>query len=155
METETIIRRCSESGATLLPDGYRLRVKGWSRLSPQLKETLRTHKAEVMETLADLNPWAIDAHSSELMAWAAEVSERELVTPEAVSYVESPERVISTDQISLYAIRYLQAIVTARLHRNTGCWGEWTPRWWEQREKEALEALEALRRALGDASRGA
>lgn len=94
-------------------------------------------------------PAAQDA--STLLAWASELAEQEMVLDALVTYVEAPQRAVTTARVSWYAGRYLKTIVSARLYREHPrlCWGEWTPAWWQEREREALYALASLKRAVG------
>ncbi len=53
MNTASLIHRCRDRGATLLPEGGQLRVKGWSKLTEDLQEALREHKPEVLVYLRE------------------------------------------------------------------------------------------------------
>lgn len=91
-----------------------------------------------------------DLERQALLAWASELAEQELELDTPVEYVEAPLRRVSTTRVSCYAAHYLKTIVAARLYQEHPhlCWGRWTPKWWREREKEALGALAALRAAL-------
>ena len=84
----------------------------------------------------------------DLLPWASELAEQDLVLPERVSFVEAPKRTVTTERVSWYAVHYLKTISCARIQQQTGGWGLWTPEWWREREQEALGSLAALRKAL-------
>jgi hypothetical protein len=162
MEPETLIHSCIECGATLVPDGYQLRVKGWSKLTPELKEALRERKSEVLEHLKEEIAQSLASFTfagltvsephlpttPDLLAWASELAEQDLRLTEPISYIETPLRTITTERVSYYAARYLWAISYSRTQQRTGGWGRFIPEWFRKQEEEALEALVALREAL-------
>ena len=85
----------------------------------------------------------------DLLPWASELSERELVLKTRVSFVETPLRTITTERVSFYAALYLKTIAMARSNQDPDlCWGIYTPEWWKQQEQQALDALSGLRSAL-------
>ena len=149
MEAETLIRQCMDSGADLVPEGGKLRVRGWSKLTPTLQSGLSRHKEAVIECLG--SQWTSGPEESKLFAWASELAERDLVLSSAVSYVEAPRRRVTTERISWYAAHYLRAIAFARMNQMVGGWGVWTIEWWKDREDEALAALRALESAFAKA----
>ena len=149
MEAETLIRQCMDSGADLVPEGGRLRARGWSKLTPTLQSGLSRHKKAVIECLG--SQWTCAERESKLFAWASELAERDLVLSSAVSYVEAPRRRVTTERISGYAAHYLQAIAFTCMNQIVGGSGIWTTKWWEDREDEAMAALRALRSAVAKA----
>ena len=90
-----------------------------------------------------------------LLAWASEIAEGTEMES-AVQYVEAPLRTVTTERVSWYAGHYLRTITYARMSQATGGWGSWTPKWWCEREQEAIGALYSLREAVeGTATEGA
>ena len=85
---------------------------------------------------------------AELLAWATELSNRDIELASPVTYIEAPLRRITTARVSYYVSIYLRTVTSARIHRNSGGWGSWTPQWWQEREDEAIRALTALREAV-------
>jgi hypothetical protein len=86
----------------------------------------------------------------ELLAWASELAEQEVVLPKPLTYVEAPLRTITTKHISRYAAIYLRSLLLAQSNKRTGGWGTFTHAWWQRQEQEALQALLALREAMQD-----
>ena len=84
----------------------------------------------------------------ELLSWAAQVSEQEMVLAKPVHYVEAALRTVTTIRVSWYAAHYLATISHARFERQYGSFGSWTPQWWGEREQEAIVALGNLRQVL-------
>ena len=84
----------------------------------------------------------------DLLAWASELGEQNLVLPARVTYVEAPLRTITTERVSWYATLHLRTISHARLNQRNGGWGQFTPKWWKEQEEQALGALIALREAI-------
>jgi hypothetical protein len=97
------------------------------------------------QVLADLERQA-------LLAWASELAEQNLVLSYQVRYVEASRSAITTGRVSWYAAHYLKTIVSARDYQQHPrlCWGQWTPKWWQELEMEAIQSLEALQRAICD-----
>ncbi len=89
-----------------------------------------------------------DLERQSLLGWASELAEQELVLTQAVCYVEAPLRTVTTYRVSWYAAHYLKTISTARLQQKIGGWKPWTPKWWAEREAEALQALHSIRAAM-------
>ena len=85
---------------------------------------------------------------NELLAWANQLAEEDIVLSGPLVYVEAPMRTVTTNRASWYVVQYLRNISFARLNRATGGWGTWTSEWWEAREDETLGALSALRNAM-------
>ena len=90
-------------------------------------------------------------NNEHLIASASELARRGLVLREEVSFFELPKVHVKTGRVSWYASHYLTMISDARFHEKHGDFGNWTPSWWREREKEALVGLANLMRALADA----
>jgi len=162
MNIPEILQVLKERGVTITVSGDRLKLVPGSRVPAEMAETLRAHKAEVLEylrdaiskvlvNLSDLGLQVSQPHvptAPDLLAWGSELAEQKLVLPERVSYVEAPLRTITTERVSWYAALYLKTISYARLNQRTGGWGRFTPEWWKEQEHQALGALAALREAL-------
>lgn len=84
----------------------------------------------------------------EMLAWASELGERELLLTPPVEFEEEPLRHVTITEVSNYAVRHLRFIANASLERQTGGWHIWTADWWTEQEQAAFVALEALRKAL-------
>jgi hypothetical protein len=84
----------------------------------------------------------------ELLSWATELAEQEVVLPKPLTYLEASLRTITTERVSHYAAVYLRAISLAYSNKRTGGWGSLTQDWWQRQEKETIQALLALRRAM-------
>jgi len=104
----------------------------------------------------DLNPSVPELRVNEpctpttpdLLAWASELAEQNLVLEKPVSFVEAPLRTLTTKHVSEKVTHYLRVISYARLQQRTGGMGRFKPPWWKEREEEALGALSALREAM-------
>ena len=84
----------------------------------------------------------------EMLAWASELAERELIVLTPVQFEEGPHRSVTITKVSEYAVFHLRFIAKASLERQLGGWHIWTTEWWTEREHAALEALAAMRKAL-------
>lgn len=85
---------------------------------------------------------------SEILEWACRVAEADITLAQPIKYSEARLCTVVTTQISKYATMYLRTITSARVQRESGGWGLWTPEWWQKREDEAFEALSKLRQAM-------
>lgn len=162
VEVPTILDTLKSRGVRVTVNGDRLRLVPGSRVPEELAETVRTHKAEVLEFLREagepietgLGPDARGGQeppiSSDpnLLAWASELAEQDLTLPERISYVEAPLRPITTERVSHYAALYLRELNYARTMRQSGGWGRFNHEWSRKQEQLALIALRALRDAL-------
>lgn len=83
-----------------------------------------------------------------LLAWACDLAELDMVLPDCITFIEAPQRPVTTGRVSWYAREYLRTISFARLQQQSGGVGQWTTEWWKKRQGEAVGALEALRQAL-------
>ena len=85
----------------------------------------------------------------DLLPWASELAEQDLVLSAGISFVETPLRTITTEQVSYFAALYLKTIVRAQSYQHPDrCWGIYTPEWWKQQEQQAFDALAGLKIAL-------
>ena len=89
-----------------------------------------------------------DLERQDLLAWASELAERDLILSNAISFVEEPLRPVVITEVSKYAVSNLRFIARAHLHQRLGGWHIWTPEWWTEREHAALGSLAALREAI-------
>ena len=96
----------------------------------------------------------VEAEQQQLLAWAAEVAESDVTLATPITYRETPLRPISTTQVSRVTRTYLKTVAMAKIHRATGGWGRFTPKWWDGQANEALGALKALRTAMAEANGG-
>lgn len=123
------------------------------KLTPDLRDVLQRHKSDLVAYLRGTPTTAMKAplaelESQQLLAWASELAEQELVLPEPVTYVEAPLRAVTTQRVSYYAALYLREISYARLMQQAGGWGCFTSDWFKEQERGAIEALTALREAI-------
>ena len=95
-----------------------------------------------------------DLEQQQLLAWAAEVAEADVTLATPITYRETPLRPITTTQVSRVTRTYLKTVAMAKIHRATGGWGRFTPKWWDGQANEALGALKALRTAMAEANGG-
>jgi hypothetical protein len=86
----------------------------------------------------------------DLLSWASDLAQKNLVLPEPITFTEAPLRPVTTGRVSYYAGHYWETISSARFQQELEGWGQWTPQWWKDREAEALFALTQLREALID-----
>jgi hypothetical protein len=148
---DQLLRRANSLGARLWAEGERLELDAPADFPDELIELLREHKTAVLMVLTGNTCTPVGTSLSELLAWASELAERDVVLPEPVSYVEVPLRTVSTRRVSWYVAHYLKTISAARLYQENPelCWRPRTREWWKEREDEALGALASLRKALG------
>jgi hypothetical protein len=164
LDVETILQQARDLGITLRLAGGQIQYGPKFLATDDFVQTLRQYKAEVLEYLreedvarikVDLSALGIKADDPhiptaiDLVAWAMELAEQNLVLAEVVSYVEAPLRTITTEKVSRYAAIYLRTISYARLSQRTGGWGQFTREWWQGQEQQTLGALGALREAMG------
>ena len=93
------------------------------------------------ESLADLE-------RQEILAWASEVCEQDIVLPEGVTFVEEPLCTVTITKVSQYVADRLRFIIHAHFQQRTGGMGRWLPSWWKEREEAAIGALFSLRSAM-------
>ena len=93
------------------------------------------------ESLADLE-------RQEILAWASEICEQDIVLAEGVTFVEEPLRPVTVTKVSQYVGDRLGFIIHAHFQQRTGGMGRWLPSWWEEREEASIGALISLRGAM-------
>ena len=93
------------------------------------------------ESLADLE-------RQEILPWASEVSEQDIVLVEGVTFVEEPLRPVTITKVSQYVGDRMRFIVHAHFQQGTGGIGRWLPPWWKEREKACIGALLSPRSAM-------
>ena len=93
------------------------------------------------ESLADLE-------RQEILSWASEVCEQDIVLPEGVTFVEEPLCTVTITKVSQYVADRLRFIIHAHFQQRTGGMGRWLPPWWRDREKASIRALFSLRSAM-------
>ncbi len=113
---------------------------------PDLDREGGTGRAEV--GASRLEARVVGPKQDELIAWARTLARQERTLVEPAHFYEKPLVPVWVDKVSSYAARHLSTIAFARLYQLTGCWGRWTPEWWQDREKEAMGALQALSKSL-------
>lgn len=148
MGVELIIGRAKELGVTLSVDGGRLRYFPKSQTPDDLVDALRLHKEEVLEYLAKESQDLAPEPTAELLGWASELAEQDIVLDVPITFVEAPLRKLTTAEVSSHAAKYLRSISSARLQQKTGGWPPWTPQWWKAREDEAIGSLGSMRVAV-------
>ena len=99
----------------------------------------------------DTTEWELslaDLERQEMLAWASELAEGDLVLLEPVYFYEEPLRPVALTEVSRFAVGNLRFIANAGLERKLRGWHIWTTDWWTEREHAALGSLEALRKAM-------
>lgn len=127
MSAEAVIQRAERLGVTLTVVEDRIRCSPKSAVPPDFIEVLRLHKSEVINHLRQHG-----ADIAHLLAWASELSEKNITLDQPVSYLEAP----------------LRTIAMAQNFQKSGSWKPWTPEWWQEQEREAFRALSALQEAV-------
>jgi hypothetical protein len=89
-----------------------------------------------------------DLERQDVLAWASEVCEQDLVLVEGVPFVEEPLRPVNITKVSQYVGDRLRFIIHAHFQQRTGGMGRWLPSWWKEREKACIGALISLRSAM-------
>ena len=84
----------------------------------------------------------------DLLAWASELAEQDLILATSICFAEEPLRPIAITEVSRYAVTNLRFIANAGLEKQLGGWDIWKSDWWTEREHAALGSLAALRIAL-------
>ena len=163
MDIPALLDDLDTQGITVTVNGDRLRIVPGSLVSQGLADTLRAHKTELLDylkgeaarvemQLSTLNLRVGEPHvpsTQDLLPWASELAEQDIVLPNSVFFVETPLRTITTEQVSYYATIYLKTIVRAQSYQHPDrCWGIFTPEWWKQQEQQAFDALAGLKIAL-------
>ena len=93
------------------------------------------------ESLADLE-------RQEILSWASEVCEQDIVLAEGLAFVEEPLRPVTIAKVSQYVGGRLRFIIHAHFQQRTGGMGRWLPPWWKEREEDSIGALFSLRSAM-------
>ena len=93
------------------------------------------------ESLADLE-------RQEILAWASEICEQDIVLTDGVDFVEEPLRPVTITKVSQYVADRLRFIIHAHFQQSTGGMGRWLPSWWKEREEASIGALISLRGAM-------
>ncbi len=149
MAAQEVLRQLGSLGVSVRTDGNNIIVNPASLVPPELKTEIRECKGAILALLELPLPSCDDATVT-LLAWAAHAAEVGLTLLEPVRFLETPLRPYTTAEVGRYCREQLTAIAMARSNRVTGGWGRFTPEWWSEREVQALEALKALRTAIGD-----
>ena len=92
----------------------------------------------------------VDLERQEILSWATEVSEQDIVLVEGVTFVEEPLRPVTVTKVSQYVGDRLRFIIHAHFQQRTGGMGRWLPSWWKEREEASIGALFSLRNAMTD-----
>jgi hypothetical protein len=171
MKPQRIVEQARGLGVTLWVADNRIFYSPKSQAPVELVETLRQHKQELLAHLSHQsdvtlesctqnphNPQKADAErtpvepvppdTEHLLAWASEIAEQDLVLLMPVRHLDAPLCTVTTQRVSYYTSLYLREISYARLQQRTGGWGRFTPEWFKEQEKGAIQALTALREAI-------
>ena len=84
----------------------------------------------------------------EILAWASEICEQDIVLADGVAFVEEPLRPVTITKVSQYVGDRLRFIVHAHFQQRTEGMGRWLPSWWKEREEACIGALISLRSAM-------
>ena len=84
----------------------------------------------------------------EILAWASEICEQDIVLADGVAFVEEPLRPVTVTKVSQYVADRLRFIIHAHFQQRTGDMGRWLPPWWKEREEASIGALFSLRSAM-------
>ena len=168
MNAPEIVQQAQELGISLVLRGDRILYTPKSRTPVELVAALREHKQELVRYLSQQEEYAsgmpvqdpgisrnsdsqepvAKAETHHLLAWASELAEQDVVLPKPLTYVEAPLHTITTERVPHYAAVYLRSISLAHSNKRTGGSGTLTQDWWRRQEKEAVQALLALREAM-------
>jgi hypothetical protein len=96
----------------------------------------------------------VDLERQELLAWASELAEKDLILTAAIRFEEEPLRPVAITEVSKFAVSNLKFIAKAALEQRQGGWHIWTSDWWSEREHAALGSLAALRAVFETCSTG-
>ena len=99
----------------------------------------------------DTTRWELslaDLERQEMLAWASELAEQDLILSKPVAFREEPLRVVTITEVSKYTVRNLRFIAQARVEQRLGGWHIWNSDWWTDRQQVALNSLAFLRRAI-------
>jgi hypothetical protein len=151
MMAHELVRQVQGHGAAIWANGDKLELELPDNFPDVLMDALRQHKTAVLDYLSHQNLGSVPEGKSFLLAWAADLAQREVVLADPVSFIEEPLRPVWITKVSKYARQHLRFIVYARMQQRTGGMGDWLPPWWKEREDAALGALEALHQALQEA----
>ena len=145
MGAAEVIDLLESLGVRVQADGSKLLLEPGSLVPSELIPQIRQYKPEILKLVsADVRT----DEEQQLLAWASALSEKNIVLPEPVMFVEAPLRTVATERVSYHAAIYLRTVTIARTHQVTGGWGRFTREWWKGQEKAALHALAALREAI-------
>src|ERR671918_2279885 len=123
MQPQAIVERARALGVTLSVEGNRILYSPKSQTPPELVETLREYKHDLLVYLSHQpdrpipcctqntqNPQKPETEASprerggddmdHLLAWASELAEKGMVLPEPVTFIEALLRPISTVRVS-------------------------------------------------------
>ena len=144
MNAVEVLAEAERRGVDVQCRGDRLVYRGSrSALSPDFMESLRYCKPEILSIL-----WERQAATQQLLGWASEISEDDIVLLDPVRFNETPLRPLAVTEVSKYALRQLKLITRSRIQQQTGGLGRFTPEWWRVQEEEALSALASLKEAM-------
>jgi len=91
-----------------------------------------------------------DLERQDLLAWASELAEKDLILSDPIGFREEPLRPVTITEVSKYAVRNLRFITQADVEQRLGGWHIWTSDWWRDRQQAALNSPASLRRAMED-----
>ena len=123
-----------------------------------MTRTLTENLARGRQAIAPARRQAIDTTSweealshlerQEILSWASEVCELDIVLAEGVTFVEGPLCPVTVTKVSQYVGDRLGFIIHAHFQQRTGGMGRWLPSWWKEREEASIGALISLRSAM-------
>ena len=157
MNPEEVISRLEGLGVTVTTNGDRIRLDPASKVPAELIDVVRQQKSDLLRYLGrerNGNGKHQPASSTEcpdvegLLDWARDLARKDLRLEVPVAFIEGPDVPVWVEKVSAYAAGRLGTIASSRINQTTGGWKPWDAAWWKEREKEALEALKALKEAL-------
>ena len=146
METNELLERIYRLGVSMTLDGDDIVLKPGDKVPAGMLPELKVHKTALVRHLRRLHEVSTQERTrAQLLAWASELVNNDVVTESPVTFNETPLRPVRTTRISFYARQYLQLVAAVESARQGLTWEPWTVEWHEERAREAIEALENLR----------
>jgi hypothetical protein len=149
-----LINQAQSLGAKLWADGENLKLDIPEDFPDSLIGLLRENKGEIMTYFLNMdaqrlsNAGCLNYDLPGLLAWASNLSSQKIILEEPIFFLEAEMRPVQVFNISSYAARQLTAIASSRLWQPEGGWSTFTSEWWQEREKDAVNALANMRQAL-------
>ena len=86
---------------------------------------------------------------SQLLGWAAQLAELEVILPMPVTYIDGSFKEVRTSHISRAIRSQLNTVVAAKLSDWPSVYQPFTLHLWDVKRKEAIESLKSLQDAVG------